>query len=181
MKKLALAVAVSAIALSAGSASAATWMGQQFDQPYVSIKGGANSVENDKGYHFETGYEGFAAIGYSAATNVRAELEGGYSTANLKGPGDINTYTIMVNGYYDFTCLSKIVTPYLGVGLGTADQMLDGQGNSWEFAYQGIAGASYSFSPNMAVTAEYRYLGTTDVGHVNYDSHNFLAGLKFAY
>lgn len=183
MKKLALAVAVSAIALSTASAQAATWMGYNFDQAYASVKGGVNSVEDNKGYDFRTGYNANAAVGYSAAQNIRAELEGGWSTANISG-GDVDTVTIMANGYYDFSNLgqwSRWLTPYLGVGLGTAHQQLDGQGTSWEFAYQGMAGASYTFNPHMAITAEYRYLGTTNIGDVKYNSHNLLAGLKFAY
>lgn len=181
MKKLAIALAVSAIALSATPASAAKWMGQNFDQPYFSVKGGVNSVQDDNGYNFDTGYNVNAAIGYSAATNVRAELEVGFSAADADGDAEVNTATIMANGYYDFTCLNWMVTPYLGAGIGAAHQRLDGSNNGWEFAYQGMAGASYSFSPTLAVTAEYRYTGTTDISDTSYDSHNFLAGLKFAY
>lgn len=184
MKKLALALTVSAIALSAAPASAAKWMGQNFDQPYVSLKGGVNSVQNDNGYDFDTGYNVIGAVGYSAATNVRAELEGGWSSADAQGNTEVNTLTIMANGYYDFNNLgwvSEIVTPYLGVGLGAAHQRLDGSDNGWEFAYQGIAGAAYNINPNVAFTAEYRYLGTTDIDDTSYNSHNFLAGVKFAY
>ena len=45
-----------------------------------------------------------------------------------------------------------------GLGLGAASCCL--HGNIWEFAYQGIAGVRFEFTPNLLLDIDYRYLGT---------------------
>ncbi|MGE3770399.1 MAG: outer membrane protein [Bdellovibrionales bacterium] len=174
MKRFFLILA--AIALSALPATAEAAR----DKPYFSVKGGANWIQDDAGIELDTGWDVLGAAGYNVTENVRTELEAGWSTADVDGGGDVDTITAMLNGYYDFNMNSRI-KPYLGVGLGAAHQQLTGAGTSWEFAYQGMAGAAYDITKATAVTAEYRYLGTSDVGAFNYDAHKILAGLRFAY
>ncbi|MGK9165574.1 outer membrane beta-barrel protein [Inquilinus limosus] len=110
--------------------------------------------------------------------------------------GHFRTIGIMANGYYDIDFGSPFV-PYIGAGIGVAmlDSEIKGGGAKFndfntQFAYQGIAGVSYNFSPNLAANLEYRYLGNTeptfsDQGvKLKYDSsnnHTILLGVRYTF
>ncbi|MDR6287503.1 MULTISPECIES: OmpA family protein [Inquilinus] len=112
--------------------------------------------------------------------------------------GNVRTIGIMANAYYDFDFGSPFV-PYIGGGVGVAlinAELKRGNGGTHfndfntQFAYQGIAGVSYNFSPNLAANLEYRYLGNTspkfkDAGDsLKYDSsnnHTVLVGLRYTF
>jgi OOP family OmpA-OmpF porin len=116
--------------------------------------------------------------------------------------GHLRTIGIMANGYYDFDFGSPFV-PYIGGGVGVAliqAKIRDRDGNggigtdfddfNTQFAYQGIAGVSYNFSPNLAANLEYRYLGNTEPKFkdngvsLKYDSsnnHTILVGLRYTF
>ena len=71
---------------------------------------------------------------------------------------------MMVNGYYDFDTGSA-VTPYVGLGVGAArtshtDSTDNITSRQWNFAYQGIVGASYAVNDQMSVSLDYRYFAT---------------------
>jgi opacity protein-like surface antigen len=82
--------------------------------------------------------------------------------------GEERSYATMINGYYRFDT-GTLVTPYLGVGIGSAFLNIDagpkgGQKfNDWdtEFAYQAIAGVSFAVMQQTSVGIEYRFFGTT--------------------
>lgn len=91
----------------------------------------------------------------------------------LSASGRVRATTLLVNGYYDFKPQTSW-TPYLGLGLGVANihpnvsafepesqvsaQLRD---DSTEFAYQGIAGVSWSLAKRVKVNLDYRYLRTS--------------------
>ncbi len=94
--------------------------------------------------------------------------------------GNRHSNAIMTNVIYDLT-LGWPVTPHIGGGVG-AINIDDGvsnkagrnpvqlqrlgidsfslSGNTWEFAYQGIAGIRYMINPALAIDVDYRYLAT---------------------
>jgi len=101
--------------------------------------------------------------------NVNSITANGVSSA---GPsGKLNTEAFMANGIYDFFPNSQW-TPYIGAGIGIA--RLDAHNVSTagtgtvindvdtQFAYQGIAGVSYSIAPKLSLALDYRYFATLD-------------------
>ncbi|MDR3529131.1 MAG: OmpA family protein [Rhodopila sp.] len=105
----------------------------------------------------------------------------------LSGGGDEEKYGPMVNALYDFVGLTPYVQPYIGAGVGVQfvnDNNFHGYNNTafavgattvppggftatasgtkTVFAYQAIVGAAVPIAgiPGLAVTAEYRFLGT---------------------
>src|SRR3546814_7992372 len=63
------------------------------------------------------------------------------------------------------------IQPYIGVGIGGAKlfagDVISGttsiSGRDTRFAYQGIAGAAFNITDQLALTADYRYFGVPDV------------------
>lgn len=78
---------------------------------------------------------------------------------NNRGQG-----AVMANGYYALVTDWDIGT-YVGGGFGQLNLGVDDfsrAGISRDYAYQGMAGLTYSFTPAMALGLEYRYAGTID-------------------
>jgi len=213
MKKNLMYAAVGAAALLV----AAPAMAQQYQATglYVGAGAGANfrqedsfSVKNsnvDGKSKYSVGPAGDIYLGYDWGS-FRADAEVGLRTNNIDKAtlsngtvfknGNTRTINIMANGYYDFDFGSPFV-PYIGGGVGVAliNASLKQNGFKFEdfntqFAYQGIAGVSYNFSPNLAANLEYRYLGNTkptfkDNGaSLKYDSsnnHTVLVGLRYTF
>jgi outer membrane protein OmpA-like peptidoglycan-associated protein len=183
----------------------------------IEPKRGPGKIEAE----FDHGFGGVVSVGFGFGNGLRAEVEGNYrqndvdqlkvGSAKLPGiGGTARTYGAMVNALYDFH-LGLPVVPYVGAGVGYAwtDYNLvrtrspaatfnvddtDGQ-----FAFQGIAGAAFPIAavPGLALTAEYRFLGTlspdmnattrtpttitrTKVETDNYN-HSVFLGLRYAF
>ena len=90
------------------------------------------------------------------------------TNAHVVDKADKVTVTpIMVNGYYDFHTNSP-VQPFVGVGFGDIRMDKDDLAakdkafKEDNFGYQGIVGAKYVVNTHVAVTADYRYLSTTE-------------------
>jgi OOP family OmpA-OmpF porin len=175
------------------------------------------------------GFNGLSSIGYGFGMGLRVEVQGLYSYQNIdsldgdpamgNATGHRETYGGLANVLYDFNLDSFGIpamglTPYVGVGGGyvwshlspininydaNTDDRIGGTVGS--VAYQGIAGIAYPVSavPGLAVTAEYRYLGTVspdsaysgthyqafgvNKGNVNLSdqaNHQVLLGLRYA-
>jgi OmpA-OmpF porin, OOP family len=134
------------------------------------------------------GFAGVGAIGWGFGNGLRFEVEGNYRENSVEkltlgglppvrsSAGYIRTYGAMGNVLFDLNIPALPVVPYLGVGAGYA-------WNDWKngrfsrgastyriddmdgrFAYQGIAGVAFNVVavPGLALTAEYRFLGTLD-------------------
>jgi len=107
----------------------------------------------------------------------------------------------MTNLIYDFD-LGWPVTPHVGAGVGAVNISEDVRvpalgrlvhGNDWQFGYQAIGGVRYSFSPNIALDVDYRYLATTDPSFrvaglpktakmtSGYNNHTLLASLIYRF
>lgn len=123
------------------------------------------------------------------------------STGAIFKGGDAHSYSIMTNGYYRWHNPTPF-TPYIGGGVGESTVVLnnlrpvggtgDFGGDDAVFAYQGIAGVSYSLSHQLSIGAEYRYFATlrpgfeSNVSGVNnvkiapdYASHNAMVRVSY--
>ena len=185
--------------------------------------GGTNSSVD-----FHWGWAGVLSLGWGFGNGLRAEIEGSYrqnevsdiSFAGIPGlteKGNAKSWGAMANVLYDFNLGSSLggITPYIGGGLGYVWQeydkvgiriggnTLDFNGDGGAFAYQAILGAAYPIDqvPGLAITAEYRFLGTVsqsmsgtgrssvagvaDAGNVKFDvdnfNHSLLIGLRYAF
>ena len=147
--KLFTTVAVAAVAMSAGAASADPlgWYGaidagwHKADDVSARANGGSGPE-----YEFELtdDWAAFGRLGYRFDQNWRVELEGGYRPADIEtvigdpavipngicqpsavgactGPdGEMSAATLMVNTIYDFGDDSWGIRPFLGIGAGVA-------------------------------------------------------------
>uniref|UniRef100_UPI003C7D7A5F outer membrane protein n=1 Tax=Roseococcus sp. YIM B11640 TaxID=3133973 RepID=UPI003C7D7A5F len=174
----------------------------------------------------EWGYTALGSIGWGFGNGLRVELEGNYrnnSIRNIVGTygngGTIHQYGAMANALYDFNLglnpAGVSVTPYLGVGVGYVFsdwRNVGGRVNNslrlrtddrdGQFAYQGIAGLAFGLDavvPGLALTTEYRFMGTLEpelntvalanngapLGAGNYKptnyNHSVLVGLRYAF
>jgi outer membrane protein OmpA-like peptidoglycan-associated protein len=167
--------------------------------PYVRLEGGL-SVPGDISLRTSAGASGNinrdlgwiagAAAGYQFGP-FRAELNGDYSrndanTSRIGGTnvslGHTSNTSLMVNGLYDIN-LGMPIVPYIGAGAGTTDFKAGGS-DRWGFAIQPIVGVSYSITPQISVSGEYRYLYGVDEVHfgtltLTNREHHFLLGATY--
>jgi len=137
--------------------------------------------------NFEWGYVGVLSAGYGFGNGLRLELEGSYrqndvDTVKATGLGSLarsvgtaRSYGVMFNALYDFNLGG--VAPYVGVGAGyqihehdaagasVGSTVIRTDGDEGNFAYQAIVGLGIPIAavPGLALTAEYRFMGT--LGH----------------
>ena len=149
--------------------------------PATAITGNMNS---------SPGFVGVMSMGWGFGNGVRAEIEGDYRYNHISGiatgyGGGTNEqkYGGMVNVLYDFNGISPWFVPYIGVGAGwmAVDENyhaynsaaitgaaasalhIAGNGTVGSLAYQAILGAAFPLNqviPGLAITTEYRFLGT---------------------
>ncbi|WP_395676596.1 OmpA family protein [Inquilinus sp.] len=140
---------------------------------------------------------GTARLSYDAFRMGRLPVPGA-DDVRINVKGHERTIGLMANVYYDFEFGSRFV-PYVGGGIGVGfntwkvkirDANIDFEYDSPLFAYQGIAGVSYSITPKLAVNLEYRYFGETDAEFTSGPTkiklgapanHTILAGVKYAF
>lgn len=172
-------------AVSDGSLASSSWTDYGYDL----------TGRLDRTWVIDYHYGGLAAVGYQWAVenspaSFRMEAEGGYRRTYIAGildetgtytdlTGYLETGSVMANGYIDFQ-LGKVVSPYLGVGIGAARLarrdlgLVGGATFSNKFAYttagQFMAGVGYKLSPGTILGLEYRYmqLGEFDFPDVNF-------------
>jgi opacity protein-like surface antigen len=98
----------------------------------------------------------------------------------------LQTWSLMANAFYDVD-LGYPVKPFIGAGLGLARHDVS---NTDEvdvvFAYQGTAGLGWDLSDKTTIELAYRYFMTSDaefdgVDSMEYNSHNFTAGVRFEF
>ena len=173
---------------------------------------------------FEPGFGGVLSLGWGFGNGLRAEIEGSWrsndvdSVAGVAGWGDgagrQEAWGIMGNVLLDLGVFGPVI-PYVGAGAGYVVTNWNGirgvgqngalrmtvDDSDGRFAYQGIAGLAFplEFLPGLAVTAEYRFLGTLQprlrvrfdnpatgttvaTGTVEPDAynHSLLLGLRYA-
>ena len=99
--------------------------------------------------------------------------------------------TGLINGYYDFKNSSKF-TPYLGVGVGAGEVVMNNEIRKIEksgvgFAYQVGTWIDYSINEKIAIGLKYRYFSMPDIKFndaygpvtMDYSSHTLYAGVRF--
>lgn len=132
---------------------------------------------------YKTGYGFQGEIGTKLTPSVRGGLE--YSFRQNKVDGADSTHDIhavMANLYYDINT-GAALAPYIGAGLGYG--ALD-DGDFYDgIAYQGTAGLSYRFSPDLVGYAGYKYFSVVNAKDENIEldiaSHNAELGLRFEF
>ena len=154
------------------------------------------------------GYGVVGSVGWGFGNGVRAELEGSYrfneaSRGSILPGAYIRQYGVMANALYDFDLSGfgispRTFMPYLGVGAGYVwsglDQANGGLGGTirGRLGYQAIVGGAIGlgdFVPGLALTAEYRYMGTmrTNVAvapasfRFSNNNHSAMLGLRYAF
>jgi outer membrane protein OmpA-like peptidoglycan-associated protein len=175
---------------------------------------------------FDYGYLGVISLGWGFGNGVRAEIEGSYRsndvdsltgfglTSPVRSSGTAVSYGVMGNAIYDFDLGPTIpLMPYIGLGAGYIVQEFDGlratsggdnvniSDSQGRFAYQAIIGAAFqldAIAPGLALTTEYRFMGTlgheadatanrggrpTERGSVEWDNfnHSVLLGIRYAF
>lgn len=190
--------------------------------PYIQLGAGANfmgalpfqgtagTTTQHSELDFNTGPLFAGAVGYAFGNGVRTEFELGYRSANgenITVPSggtvtlfntNVHTYTYMVNALYDFD-LSHMDpalaawSPHVGVGVGGANINASNAPSTTAFAYQGIVGIEYAYSPRLRFGLDYRYLGSSDAslnftqngaaighsGHANISDNAVMATLRW--
>ncbi|WP_431857170.1 OmpA family protein [Azospirillum sp.] len=152
---------------------------------------------------YDQGWVGSLSAGYETAFGLRGEFEVNHRWGNdikstspaSAATGKVRATGLMANILYDIHTGTPF-TPYLGIGAGAAHVKHDfGFGTlsasdaDWVFAYQGIAGVAYNVTPNLAITADYRYFGTEKPRYEiagstlegRYHNHSVLVGLRWSF
>lgn len=178
-KSLTVAAVAAGLLLAAGAARA------EQPGPYVSLGIGANwlndaevtgSGVNDKA-NFKTGLGLMGAAGYAFDRNWRAEAELGFRGNKIDrlesgggNGGHVDNFSLMGNVLYDVDTGTPW-TPYLGAGAGLVKYSAHGMAptattslndSDTQFAYQGIAGIGYQFTPSTQFFLDYHYLRSLD-------------------
>lgn len=151
------------------------------------------SIDNDINYAI--------AVGKRFKENWRGEIELSYRSADIDGAtlngtslpattGDLDTTSLLLNGYYDFRAGKKL-RPYLSAGVGlsrhSAESSITAGGSESDvvFAYQLGTGVSYAVKERTNVFGGYRYASSSDADFngldAEYDAHEFRVGLAYAF
>jgi outer membrane protein OmpA-like peptidoglycan-associated protein/outer membrane protein W len=151
------------------------WMLNNSMTPTVNARG--TTVQVNAHGSFNTGWAVGGMVGYDFV-GPRVEFEGLFhqntetvngTAAAFSGSGNVtvNQTSVMANAYYDFMA-DRAFTPYIGAGVGAAFINMrggpaggNGSSDSVQFAYQGMIGVGYKFTPNLRLNLEGRYYGTT--------------------
>jgi len=178
----------------------------------------SNAFAAPRGVNVETnyGWAGVISLGWGFGNGVRAEIEGSYRSNSVDSVvngtnrgasnGTVSSYGVMANALYDFDLGPGMpVMPYVGLGAGYLWQNWDRarnttvtlDGGEGSFAYQAIVGAALPLNdvaPGLALTAEYRFVGTmaADVdatstapargtAEVTTFNHSLMVGLRYAF
>ena len=168
------------------------------DDANLSEEGVPFSIDTE----FDTGMVIEGAVGYDFGM-FRAEGEIGYRKndidkfsalgISLSADGDIDALSFMANGYLDFENQTAL-TPYIGAGIGYATVSANdisvggidvGDEDDSVFAYQLGVGVGYSATESLIVEIAYKYFATSDPDfedtEAEYDSHNILIGIRYAF
>jgi OOP family OmpA-OmpF porin len=144
---------------------------------------------------FSPGVTALLGVGWGFGNGLRAEIEGDYrwNTIRHGGSDSEQKFGPMVNVLYDFTTISPMVVPYVGVGVGYQWADISGSGfgqTEGSFAYQGIVGAAIPIPPvpGLSFTAEYRFMGLPEDRDYSHGikatddlNHSILIGLRYAF
>lgn len=135
----------------------------------------------------------YTRTNHSTATVSKATLQGTALTS-----GDITSYAIMANLWYDFIVDEEIgMRPFIGGGVGMANVSFDYAGtlmvsagsqtfsasnDTWSTAWQFGAGVAFDIVEGASLSAQYRYFATEEIdlgggNSLQYESHAVMFGL----
>lgn len=184
---------------------------QAADGVYMSVKAGlANLTDSDltalgetAELSYDNGYGVSAAVG-GVISSFRVEGELAFRTNDMdewtdsvgtdSAKGDVEAWSVMANGYFDFIIQGSPITPYVGLGAGMVKVDVTDDEDSWSdddtvVGYQIMAGVAYAFNDQFSLELEYRYLGTQDPEfeietvkiESEYSSHNVNLGARITF
>jgi len=194
-KKLAVAAIVAAASISAAQADTLSdgWYAGGFGTYSImpSVTDAGIKLTFERGLSAAHGFG--AEVGYKSGP-IRYEgqflyLNNDHDTiAGVAIGGHTNLYAGFLNVLYDFDQFSSKLVPYVGAGIGYGHVrsefpigVVKVSANDDEFAYQLIAGANWNINKNVAIGADYRYVGTTNAGNSlghRYQNHTVNLGLQ---
>ncbi len=155
---------------------------QDFDAQIAGVGPVSGEIDTD------IGYDVGGALGYQLNDLFAVEAEVAYRSNDISGgtvagapfsaSGDIDALSFMGNAVLTLPG-SYGLTPYGGVGVGTAGVGGDGE-RDYVFAYQGFAGLKRDLTDRISAGVEYRYFGSEDATFSNavgtlstdYSAHN---------
>lgn len=157
---------------------------------YLGAALGAHFYEDDDVADFDEGGSIGAQLGYRFSDNIRAELEGEATGADVDDSDDtliIGRATLSL--YYDFQSSDHLLVPYFGGGVGIAGIAIDddeGKDEDLEdeFTWHAEAGLSFNITPHFAIVPSYRYTWTDNDQGVTADdvtSHAVRVGLRASF
>ena len=200
MKKTLLlaGVATALFAMNANAIELNPYVGAKFR--YVDM----TSEYTEPGYSFDVDDKvmgGSIAIGTAVKTDngaVRVELEYNQnenveSTLYGVAKAEVETQSVMLNGYYDIDTGTKL-TPYVGGGLGYAKvkgimtipaasyyESMDDNNFAWQLG----AGVGYAVTENVTVDAGYRYADYGDFSKndvtLDTSAHELYVGARYTF
>jgi len=173
--------------------------------PYLKLGGGYSMGATSR---FDNGYVAGAGLGFRFFPFFRSDITFDYRGAfkdKAFGDARFRNWSAMANGYFDFNLpFIRPLIPYIGAGVGIAQNKVGGTtvtvggtgpasitGSSKnQFAWQAMAGASYYFSPALALDVGYRYFhgGKAESGTAtgfpstgDFDTHEIIGALRFGF
>ena len=198
MKKTLLlaGVATALFAINASATELNPYAGAKFR--YVDM----TSEYTEPGYSFDADDQvmgGSIAIGTSVKTDngaARVELEynqNEVAESTLFGVAEteVETQSVMLNGYYDIDTDTKL-TPYVGAGIGYAKikgkllvDALSASEDDNSFAWQVGAGVGYALTDSVTVDAGYRYVDYGDFSNddvkIDTSANEFYVGARYSF
>lgn len=183
MKRLLLAATACALCFSAPALANDYYVeGTAAWSPEGELDVGGTGFDTDDGFLFG------AAVGRSFPNNFSVEGEVTYASRDFSNTNaDIDALGFFGNGYYNFPTTGPIGA-YVGGGIGAVQVGVDGAGvddDDFVFGGQAMAGLTYQVSEGAQLFTEYRYQAAADADiqgtDVEYNSHNFGGGVRFAF
>lgn len=131
-------------------------------RPYLGL--GLSSTAADSERHSDDGFGGYAGFGYPFHRNFA--LDGYLTYSEFSGTEDWKEYGAELNGLLTFP-LNGGWVPYLSLGMGIAQNDLEGAGRSVDLAYQAGSGVIFMWKAlgekwGLQADAKYRLIDIND-------------------
>lgn len=178
---------IGSVCLAAMSVSA---VAADFGAPSSSPYQGAWYLRGDVGASFSRDYNIFgsgeavafgAGIGYKYNDMLRTDITfDGAVGYDLNFGVDLDTYSVLLNGYFDLP-LNSFIKPYIGGGVGYGWAEASAGGASVDddgFAFAGMAGVSFDMTQQMALDVGYKFRNISVSGQ-DVQDHMVRAGIRF--
>ena len=179
-----------ALGLVANQPASAFSTGSNPTGPYLGIGLGVHFYDDDDAFEFDDGGSLGAQLGYRLNDNLRAEIEGEATGAEVDGTDDTLVIGRATFGlYYDFQSSDHVFVPYFGGGIGVAGVAIDDDRGKdedleSELTWHGEAGISFNINPYFAIVPSYRYTWTDNgegVTDNNVTSHAARVSLRASF